>query len=76
MYGLEKQPDEKFAFDLEKEIKEKPNRGKEILDKVEKRIHEIKKLLREGQNEKDFDRLGILLHGYAALQKVIRKVAK
>jgi transcription termination factor NusB len=76
MYGMEKKAAEKFAFDLEKEIKEKPSRGKEILDKVEKRIHEIKKMLREGANEKEFDRLGILLHGYAALQKVLRKVAK
>ncbi len=75
MYGLEKKK-EKFAFDLEKEIKEKPTRGKEILKKVEDRIQEIKKLLREGQNEKEFDNLGVLLHGYAALQKVIRKVAK
>lgn len=76
MYGLEKKPGEKFAFDLEKEIKDKPTRGKEIMVKIEERIHEIKKLLREGQNEKDFDRLGILLHGYAALQKVLKKVAK
>ncbi len=76
MYGLEKKPGEKFAFDLEKEIKEKPSRGKEILEKAEKRIHEIKKLLREGANEKEFDRLGILLHGYAALQKVLKKVSK
>ncbi len=74
MFGLEKKPGEKFAFDLEKEIKERPSRGKEILDKVEKRIQEIKKVLREGANEKDFDELGILLHGYAALQKVLRKV--
>ena len=74
MFGLEKKPGEKFAFDLEKEIKEKPSRGKEILDKVEKRIQEIKKTLREGANEKDFDELGILLHGYSSLQKVLRKV--
>jgi hypothetical protein len=74
MFGLEKKPGEKFAFDLEKEIKEKPSRGKEILDKVEKRIQEMKKHLREGANEKDFDHFGILLHGYAALQKVLRKV--
>jgi len=74
MFGLEKKPGEKFAFDLEKEIKEKPSRGKEILEKVEQRLQEIKKLLREGANEKDFDKLGILLHGYAALQKVLRKV--
>ena len=74
MFGLEKKRGEKFAFDLEKEIREKPSRGKKILDKVEDRVQEIKKHLREGANEKDFDKLGILLHGYAALQKVIRKV--
>ncbi len=74
MFGLEEKGREKFAFDLEKEIKSKPSRGKEILEKVEGRIHEIKKHLREGANEKDFDRLGILLHGYTALQKVLRKV--
>lgn len=74
MYGLEKERGKKFAFDLEKEIKEKPSRGKKILETAETRVQEIKKHLREGANEKDFDDLGILLHGYAALQKVIRKV--
>lgn len=76
MYGLEKEPRERFAFDLEKELKEKPSRGKEILEAVEKKIHEIKKILREGANEKDFDRLGVLLHGYASLQKVLKKASK
>lgn len=74
MFGLEKKRGEKFAFDLEKDIKEKPSLGKKILDMVEDRVQEIKKHLREGAKEKDFDDLGILLHGYAALQKVIRKV--
>lgn len=76
MYGMEKKPGQKFDFDLEKEIKDHPTRGKEILAKVEKRIQEIKKKLREGQNEKDFDRFGILLHGYASLQKVLKKISK
>lgn len=76
MFGLEKKPSERFAFDLEKELKEKPSRGKEILESVEQKIHEIKKLLREGTNEKDFDQLGILLHGYASLQKVLKKATK
>lgn len=76
MYGLEKKPGEKFEFDLEKEIKRDPAQGKKILEKAEHRMQEIKKLLREGANEKDFDRLGILLHGYSALQKVLKKVAK
>jgi hypothetical protein len=76
MYGLEKKPGEKFVFDLEKEIQESPLRGKEILETAEKRIHEIKKQLREGANEKEFDQLGVLLNGYSALQRVLRKVAK
>jgi hypothetical protein len=74
MFGLEKKPGEKFAFDLEEEIKNKPTHGKQILKAAEERVLEIKKQLRDGTNEKDFDKLGILLHGYAALQKVIRKV--
>jgi len=76
MYGLEKKGDKKFAFDLEKEIKEKPARAKQILEMAESRILEIKKSLREGANEKDFDKLGTLLNGYAALQKVLKKLTK
>lgn len=77
MFGLEeKEKKERFAFELEKKVKKEPEHGKALLEKAEKRILEIKKLLREGANEKDFDRLGILLHGYAALQKVLRKIAK
>lgn len=76
MYGLEKEMKEKFTFDLEKEIKAKPARKKEILEHAETMIHDLKKRLREGANEKDFDKLGILLHGYSALQKVLKKAAK
>ena len=76
MYGLEKQPDKRFTFDLEKEIKAKPNRWTEIIQAAEKNVAEIKKLLREGANEKDFHLLGTLLHGYTSLQKVLRKAMK
>lgn len=76
MYGLEKKPGQGAIFDLEKEIKEKPSRAKEILKNTEKRINELKKQLREGANEKDFDQLGILLNGYTSLQKVLKKAAK
>ena len=74
MYGLEDKPGGQFAFDLEKEIKQNPNRGKEILQHVDEMIGEIKGKLRKGANEKDFDLLGTLLHGYASLQKVLKKV--
>jgi hypothetical protein len=75
MYGLQKEKGgKKFAFDLEKEIEANPQHGKNLVAKAEKRIHEIKQKLREGANEKDFDRLGTLLLGYTALQKVLKKV--
>ena len=76
MYGLEKKPKERADFELEKQIKGNPAKAKDLIEKAEQRTQEIKKLLREGSNEKDFDRLGILLHGYVALQKVLKKVAK
>lgn len=76
MYGLEKKPGEKFSFDLEKEIKGNPSHAKEILENVEKKILEIKDILRKGANEKDFNNLGILLQSYASLQKVLKKASK
>ncbi len=76
MYGLGKEPKAKFAFDLEKEIKESPAQGKKMLEKIEQRILDIKKQLREGVESKNFDQLGILLNGYASLQKVLKKVMK
>lgn len=76
MYGLEKKPSQTFLFDLEKKVKENPSLAKEMLAKAERRMNEIKKQLREGANEKEYDRLGILLNAYVALQKVLKKVAK
>ena len=76
MYGLEKEPEGKFSFNLEKEIKENPARAKEILKKVEEVIHEIKDTLRKGANEKEFDDLEILLQGYVSLQKILKKISK
>ena len=76
MYGLEKKPGEKFAFDLEKDIQEDSKLKETILEKVESKTKKIKESLQKGQDEKEFENLGILLHGYTALQKVIRKIAK
>ena len=77
MYGLEKdEPKGKFAFDLEKELKKDPGHAKKVLEDVEKKIHEIKASLREGANEKEFEKLGVILHGYTSLQKVLKKVTK
>lgn len=74
MFGLEKKERALFEFDLEKELKGNPSKGKELLSTVDTRIQELKTTLRQGAGSEDFDKLGILLHGYAALQKVLTKI--
>ena len=75
MYGLEKKERKLFEFDLEKDLRKHPAKIKELLKTVEGRIHEIKNALRQGTGSEDFDKLGVLLHGYAALQKVLTKIS-
>lgn len=73
MFGLEdkKRKDDKPAlFDLEVDLKTAKKR-KEIITKIEGRISQLKAILRSGQSKEEFDELGILLQGYAALQKVV-----
>ena len=76
MYGLEKNKRERFSFDLEVELKKKPERKKQILTKVEKHMHDIKQELRETAAGKSSDQLGVILHAYTALQKVLKKISK
>lgn len=72
MYGLEKNPKE-FHFDLEDEMKKDPKKAQNTLKKIDTNISEIKKDLKSGKKE---DKLGILLHGYSALQKVLKRIIK
>ena len=77
MFGLEKGKGKALMeFDLEKELREDPEKAKKALAEVEAKISEIKKELREGSKEKGFDELGVLLHGYTALQRVLNRVVK
>lgn len=75
MFGLEKKGRALFEFDLEKELKNNPAKIKDLLKTVEARIHEIKSTLRAGAESEDFDKFGVLLHGYAALQKILTRIA-
>jgi len=75
MFGLEKKGKALFEFDLEKELKSNPSKAKDLLKSIENQIQEIKNTLRQGTESEDFDKFGILLHGYAALQKVLTKLA-
>lgn len=76
MFGLENKRGKgngKFTFELEKEMKD-PKKGKDLLLKIEKRIHHIKNLLRQGKDKEAFQLLGVLLYGYASLVKVTSRV--
>jgi len=75
MFGMEKKQKALFEFDLEKELKEDANKKKQLLTTVETRIQEIKTILREGASSAAFDNYGILLHGYAALQKTVNRIS-
>lgn len=74
MFGLEGQKKDKlkFEFELEKELNDS-KKHKELKLHVENRIQEIKKILRDGENKKEFERLGLILHGYTSLLKVFSR---
>lgn len=78
MYGLEKDNKNKkpFEFDLEIELKGDPAKSKQLIKTTEERILELKNLLRQGASSADFDKLGVLLHGYSAFLKVINKFTR
>jgi len=63
-----------FEFDLEVDLKKDLTKRKALLAEVEKKLQKIKTELREGKNSAEFDQLGILLHGYSALQKVLNRI--
>jgi hypothetical protein len=75
MFGLEDQKKKKmepFVFDLEKELKD-PKKHRELKQKVEARIQQIKTILKSGESKEEFDMLGVLLHGYTSLLKVMAR---
>ena len=78
MFGLEETNNNKnvFEFDLEKDLKGDANKKKEIQKEVSTKVADLKKILREGSSDMDeFEKYGILLRGYAALQKVMSRFA-
>jgi predicted nucleic acid-binding Zn-ribbon protein len=77
MYGLKKnnKNTELFEFELEKDLQDN-NKNQELIQKVDKRINEIKTKLRQGSNSEEFDDLGLLLHGYSSLHKVLTRASK
>ncbi len=59
-----------FTFDLEKDLRD-DKKQTELIHRIEKHIQEIKTELRKGTKVHDFEKLGLLLHGYSALLKIL-----
>ncbi|MEX0961716.1 MAG: EscE/YscE/SsaE family type III secretion system needle protein co-chaperone [Simkaniaceae bacterium] len=75
MYGFEKKPNKNFfEFDLEKDLLKSPEKAKQIAETLESKITKIKEELRKGTASEDFDSYGVLLHGYVAMQKVMKRI--
>ena len=74
MFGLEKKEKKLFEFDLEIDLKKDSEKKKKLLQEIVTHTQSLKGALRLGAATEDFDKLGILLHGYAALQKVVNRI--
>ena len=75
MFGLEKKGKALFEFDLEKELKEQSRKNQKSFSKQLKDTSKRLKTLCGKARSEDFDKYGILLHGYAALQRVLTRIA-
>ncbi|MFZ4773045.1 MAG: DUF5398 family protein [Chlamydiia bacterium] len=75
MQGQNKPGRELFKFDLEIELKD-PKKRSEIQNKCEHRIKELKDTIQKGADPEDFERIGVLLHGYVALEKLVKQSAR
>ena len=76
MFGMESGKQKKvtdFLFDLETDIKD-PGKLRAMKEQIEARIAQLKGMLRSGAEQKDFDKVQTLLHGYLAVQKVMQRV--
>lgn len=76
MFGLEDQKKKKgdeFIFELESELKDRGHYNK-IKERIDSRVQLIKETLRSGESKEEFDRFGMLLHGYTAFLKVMARL--
>ena len=81
MFGLEDQKKKKgakaeeFIYELENELKDRSFYN-QLKTKLEDRIRVVKETLRSGESKDEFDRYGMLLHGYTAVIKVMARLKK
>ena len=76
MFGLEKEKPERFQFDLERDLKEKPQEKKRVLDQIEAQTNQLKTTLPAGTASENFDNCGVLLQAYAALKRIVERTTR
>jgi len=74
MFGLEKKKKEVFQFDLEKELRQDPNKLQALFKETETKINAIKGELRKGADTQNFDALGTLMQGYSVLLRILTRL--
>lgn len=75
MFGLEKKKSKEGLYDLEKEMLNHKSRQK-LEKETQTKLQQIKSILRTGDTGEEYDLFGILLHSYAALEKVLDRLGK
>ncbi len=79
MFGLEKNKDGKgenaFVFDVEREWLD-PEKLEASTDGIIKKTEQIKNMLRQGEKQEDYDKLGLLLYGYVGLLKTASQAGR
>lgn len=77
MFGLENKAKRPlFEFDLEKNLKKNPAEVKKMIEHVERKVQQLKEVLRQGTQSHEFNEAGVLLHGYTCLLRVLSRIGK
>lgn len=75
MFGLKKNKNGLFSFDLENELKSDHAKAKKMLKEIEDKEQKIKAAIRQGASKAEFEKMGAVLKAYQALHKVITRLA-
>lgn len=66
---------EKTKFNLEESLKNNPQKKKELIEGVSEQMETLKSMLRKGHSDqKEYDQIAFLLHGYNAMSKVVNRI--
>lgn len=77
MFGMDKKKDKgpkPTIFEMEEALKKDPHKKQELLKNMKLRHDHVKQFMREGSKKEEFKQMVHILHGYAALMKVVERI--